>query len=305
MYLKMDKECFIEDYMKLRVIAETSLRSLFKKTAQYEKKNNKDCSQFTQEEALVMYKGFKAKSSDVLLNYNTILKAYSLWQQSNRYENGCNIYANISQDMLEPLVPEEATKLLSREDVFEIEDQLQNWTDKAIVECLWEGLAGDSMLDLVSINSDSVDVENKTVTFSDGRTFALTDRLLDFLIRAFEETEYRCYGECMRIKKLDRRGWLYKERDNAHALASDDKFFRWVYRKVQIFRDYVGIKKFTMKNLAASGMYHYLKTGVENTNMDLKRYLETDAGKMIMDKYGYSSEFRADNIVHKYRQYFR
>ena len=109
----------------------------------------------------------------------------------------------------------------------------------------------------------------------------------------------------MRIKKLDRRGWLYKERDNAHALASDDKFFRWVYRKVQIFRDYVGVKKFTMKNLSASGMYHYLKIGVENTNMELKRYLETDAGKMIMDKYGYSSEFRVDNIVHKYRQYFR
>ena len=123
MYLKMDKECFIEDYMKLRIIAETSLRSLFKKTEQYEKKNNKDCSQFTQEEALVMYKGFKAKSSDVLLTYNTILKAYSLWQQSNRYKNGCNIYANISQDMLEPLVPEESTKLLSREDVFEIENQ--------------------------------------------------------------------------------------------------------------------------------------------------------------------------------------
>lgn len=305
MYLKMDKESFIEDYMERRTVAETSLRSLFKKTEQYEKKNNKDCSQFTQEEVLAMYKGFKAKSSDVLLNYNTILKAYNQWQLENRYKGSCNVYEKISQDLLEPLVPEEATKLLTREDVYEIEDQLQNWTDKAIVECLWEGLSGNSMLDLVSINSENVDPVNKTITFFDGRTFALTDRLLDFLLRAFDEMEYLCYGECMRTKKLDHRGWLYKERDNAHALASDDKYFRWVYRKIQIFRDYVGIKKFTMKNISASGMYHYLKMGVESTDMDIKSFLQTDAGKTLMDKYGYFSEFRVDNIVHKYRQYFK
>ena len=29
--------------------------------------------------------------------------------------------------------------------------QIYNWTDKAIVECLWEGLSGNSMRDLVGI----------------------------------------------------------------------------------------------------------------------------------------------------------
>ena len=305
MYLKIDKEYFIEDYMKLRVIAETSLRSLFKKTEQYEKQNNKDCSQFTQEEALAMYKGFKAKSSDVLLNYNTILKAYSQWQQSNRYEDGSNIYAKISQNMLEPLIPEEATKLLTREDVLDIENQLLNWTDKAIVECLWEGLAGDSMLDLVSVNSKNVDVIHKVATLPDGRSFPLTDRLFELLILAFEETEYHCYGESMRTKTLSCRGYLYKERDNAHALNSDDKYFRWVYRKIQIFRDYVGIKKFTMKNIATSGMYHYLKQEIAATGLDFKSYLKTDAGGAMMDKYGYCGDNRVDNTLHKFRQHFK
>lgn len=305
MYLKMDKECFIEDYMNVRTVAKTSLRSLFKKTEPYEKENRKDCSQFTSTEILAMYKDFKSKSADVLLNYNTILKAYSKWQISNRFPDGYNFYAEISQDALIPLVPEDATKLLTREDILEIENQLLNWTDKAIVECLWEGLSGDSMLDLVSLNTACVDVEQKIVRFSDGRSFQLTDRLLELLLLAFEETEYQCYGESMRTKTLNRRGYLYKERDNAHALDSDDKYFRWVYRKIQIFRDYVGIKKFTMKNISASGMYHYLKIGTDATGLDLRNYLKSDAGSAMMDKYGYHTDNRVDNILHKYRQYFQ
>ena len=305
MYLKMDKECFIEDYMAMRTVAKTSLRSLFKKTAPYEKENGKDCSQFIRAEILAMYKGFEAKSADVLLNYNTILKAYSKWQNSNRFPDGCNFYAEISQDTLIPLVPEDAAKLLTREDILEIENQLLNWTDKAIVECLWEGLSGDSMLDLVSLSAECVDVEQKNVIFPDGRSFPLTDRLLELLLHAFEETEYQCYGESMRTKTLNRRGYLYKERENAHALDSDDKYLRWVYRKIQIFRDYVGIKKFTMKNISASGMCHYLRIETATTGLDLRNYLKSDAGAAIMDKYGYHTGNRVDNILHKYRRYFQ
>ena len=71
-----DKEEFIKDYMRSRVVAKTSLNSLFKKTTQYEEKYGKDCSQFTENEIIEMYTDFQAKSVYVLMNYNTILKAY-------------------------------------------------------------------------------------------------------------------------------------------------------------------------------------------------------------------------------------
>ena len=63
------KEGFIKDYMRSRVVAKTSLYSLFRKTEPYEKEFNKDCSQFTKEEILHIYKEFKAKSVYVLMNY--------------------------------------------------------------------------------------------------------------------------------------------------------------------------------------------------------------------------------------------
>ena len=300
MYQSDIKESFIKDYMRSRVVAQTSLYSLFRKTEIYEERVGKDCSQFTTEEALEMYTDFKAKSVYSLLNYNVILKAYCAWK---KYYHGLTTeiaYEEITMEMMKACVPKNQSKILSRDEVSEIEDQLLNWTDKAIVECLFEGLSGNSMRDLVGIEEHMIDHKTRQLIFPDGRVFALTDRLYHFLIEAFKENEYLCYGEMLRVKKLIGFGRLYKERDNAHALDSDDKFFRWVYRKVQNFRNHVGIKELTMKNISNSGLVHYLKEGIKQTGLGLKEFLLTEEGNKIMDKYGYTSEFRADNIYYRY-----
>lgn len=302
MYQSENKESFIKDYMRSRVIAETSLYSLFRKTEKYEEKFNKDCSQFTIGEALEMYTDFQAKSIYVLLNYNVILKAYCAW---NNHYNGLETeiaYDSISKNMLAPLIPEDATNILSRNDIDNIEDQLLNWTDKAIVEALFEGLSGNSMRDLISVNTEMINHKTKQIVFSDGRVFDLTDKLYSLLIESFNEVEYVCYGETMRVKKLSGIGRLYKERDNAYALESDDRNFRWIYRKIQNVRKHVGMSNLTMKNLAISGLIYYLREGMSKTGLDLKPFLLTEDGNKIMDKYGYDSAFRVDNIVNRYGQ---
>ena len=298
MYQSETKESFIKDYMKSRVVARTSLYSLFRKTAKYEDKLSKDCCQFTPDEVLEMYKDFEAKSVFVLLNYNVILKAYCAWQE---YYNGIQtemVYEGITKRMLDPLVSER--KILSREDITDIEDQLYNWTDKAIIEALFEGLSGNSMNDLVSVNEDMIDHKSKRLIFPDGRVFDLTDRLYSLLMESFRETEYMCYGHTMRIKKLIGTGCLYKERDNAHAMDSADKRFRWVYRKVQNARKHVGINDLTMKNLATAGLVYYLRKGMDQTGLELKPFLLTEMGEKILDKYGYESAFRVDNVINRY-----
>lgn len=300
MYQSETKESFIKDYMKSRVVAQTSLYSLFRKTEKYEENLNKDCCQFTQDEVLKMYEEFQAKSVFVLLNYNVILKAYCAWQ---KYYNGLETeiaYENIAKDMLAPLIPESATKILSREDITDIEDQLYNWTDKAIVEALFEGLSGNSMRDLVSVEENMIDHKRKQLIFPDGRVFDLTDKLYHLLIKSFDETEYICYGPAMKVKKLIGSGRLYKERDNAHAMDSDDKYFRWVYRKIQTARKHVGIKSLTMKNLAVAGLVYYLRKGMDQTGLELKPFLLTEMGSRLMDKYGYESAYRVDNIINRY-----
>jgi hypothetical protein len=194
-------------------------------------------------------------------------------------------------------------KFLSREDITEIEEKLYNWTDKAILECLWEGISGPSMNDLVNISKTMVNSKEKEIYFSDGRIVKLTDRLYELIMRAFEETEYMCYGETLRVKKLIGIGRLYKERDNAHAIDSDDRNFRWVYRKIQNFREHVGISGLTMKNIHISGMYYYLCQGMQETGLDLKSFLKSKDGKDLALKYGFDSEFYVDNLTHRFKEF--
>jgi hypothetical protein len=279
------------------------LYSLLRKTEPFEEKFNKDCSQFEQNEVITMYTELKAKSVSVLLNYNTILKAYCAWRRYYHKEKVTESYENITIELLKPCVPEESNKFLSIEEIIEIEDQLYNWTDKAILECLWEGISGPSMIDLVNINKSMVDFKEKEMYFSDGRIVNLTDRLCEFLSKAFDETEYMCYGETLRVKKLIGIGNLYKERDNAYATDSNDKYFRWVYRKVQNFRDHVGIPGLTMKNIHISGMYHYLCQGMQETGLDLKSFLRSEDGKRLADKYGFHSESYVDNLTHRFKDF--
>ena len=303
MYNSEMKEGFIKDYLRSRIIARTSLYSLLRKTRPFEEQNKKDCSKFNDEEILEMYKAFNAKSVYVLLNYNTILKAYCAWIRYYRKEKTTESYDNITIEHLKPCIPPNSMKFLSREEITEIEDQLYNWTDKAILECLWEGISGPSMNDLVGISISMVNSEEKRIYFSDGRIVQLTDRLYDFLIKAFEETEYMCYGETLRVKKLIGAGRLYKERDNAHATDSDDRNFRWVYRKIQNFREHVGISGLTMKNIHISGMYYYLLQGMQETGLDLKNFLRSEDGKELAIKYGFNSEFYVDNLTHRFKEF--
>lgn len=303
MYNSEMKEGFIKDYLRSRVVARTSLYSLFRKVEPFERQKKKDCSQFNKDEVLSMYSDFKAKSIYVLLNYNTILKAYCAWRRYYHKETVTESYESITIELLKPCVPEDSNKFLSREEMTEIEDQLYNWTDKAILECLWEGISGPSMNDLVRINREMVDVGEKVLYFSDGRVIHLTNRLNEFLIRAFDETEYMCYGSTLRVKKLIGVGRLYKERDNAHATDSNDRNFRWVYRKVQNFRDHVGIPGLTMKNIHISGMYHYLRQGMEETGLDLKSFLRSEDGENLAAKYGFHSESYVDNLTHRFKDF--
>lgn len=303
MYNEDLKEGFIKDYMRSRVVAQTSLYSLFRKIEPYEQKLNKDCSEFTEEEILKMYKEFGARSYYVLLNYNVILKAYCAWRKHYHKTTADIAYDNITTEMARALIPEDARKVLSREEVTEIEDQLYNWTDKAIIEALFEGLSGNSMRDLTGVERSMIIKDQRKLILPDGRVFDLTDRLCDFLIRACLEEEYVCYGDTLKVKKLSGKNKIYKERDNAHAADSDDKFFRWVYRKVMNYRKFIGIDGLTMKNLQTAGMTYYLKQGMESTGLGIKEFLLTETGQKLMDKYNYFSEHRVDNIIARYKQF--
>lgn len=301
MYEKEMKEGFCENYLRSRIIQSTSLYGLFRKIQSYEEELDKDVSEFTKDEALKMYRGLKSRSVYTLMNDNTILKAYCAWKKYYHKANVSDVFENITIEDLKPCVDKNASKLLSMEEIIEIEDQLLNVTDSAIVQCLFEAIAGPSMRDITDLHKSMLDKENQCIVFPDGRVFDISSRLCNLLEEAFEEDTYICYGKTLKAKKLQGKGKLIKERDNVYAEDSDDKRFRAIYRKIMVIRDYVGIKELTMKGIAASGFVYYLRENLKETGLEIKEYLQTESGQQLMDRYGYRSEFRIDNVIHRFK----
>lgn len=298
MYGNDQKEAFIEEYLRSKIVALTSLYAVFKKTEDFEQDLNKDVSEFSKEEILYMLKCFRSKSVNSLLNYVIILKHYSRWVTG---VVGQNDYELISKKDVIPLVNKDANILITREELDEIEVNLLNWTDKAIVELLWEGIAGPNMKEIHYFSKENVDFEKKVITTASGE-FYLTDRLKEILPKAFAETDIMSYGKTLRVFHVVGKDRIYKERANAKGITSDDISFRYVYRKIQIFREYLDIPGLTMKNLQASGLWHYLQIGLKETGLNIREFLKTKDGEMLAKKYGFG-DYWVDNIVTKYNQY--
>lgn len=297
MYNIKMKEGFIKSYMQSRVVAQTSLYSLFRKTEPFEEKHQKDCSKFTEAEILNMYKAFEARSKFTVFNYNAILKAYCAWIQYYHGLDNDIAYNNITTEMIAPLIPSDANKLLSREEIIDIEDQLYNYIDRAIIELLFAGVAGKNMEDLYSVSESCVHGDKLIIN---GKEFPMTDRLKELLPKAFAETELISYSETMRVIKVTGAGRIYKERSNARGASTEDAKFRYFYRRIQIVREYLGIPSLTMKNIAAAGLWYNLCIGMQSSGLDLRGFLRTPPGKAIALRYGFSEDYYLDNICAKY-----
>lgn len=295
------KQKFITDYMRSRIVILTSLTGLFNKTEQFERSKAKDCCSFTQEEIIKMYKEFGAKSVSVLENYNVHLKGYTAFCIHHGYGTENN-YNGITKDILmECIDPDiQKQKFITREQLDDIENELYNYTDKAICESIFCGITGKSMEDLISLRRDMITKDKKYIILDNGKQIALTDKLYNYLDLAFSEKEYICYGATIKVKKLMGNDCLYKEMDNAYALMSNDKKFRWVYRRMQIYRDYVDMPMLTMKSLHASGLLHEIKIGMQVENLGLREFLYTDKGKKLAEQYGYNSKSYVDILANKY-----
>lgn len=301
MYNENMKEGFCQDYLRSRIIQKTSLYGFFRKIEPYEEGLGKDVSEFNKQEALAMYTSLKSRSVYTLMNNNTILKAYCAWMKYHHNLKYDEIYEQITIDDLKPCVDKNANKVLSKEEIYEIEDQLLNYTDSAILQCLFEGIAGPSMRDITELNDSMLDKKNEQLVFPDGRTFNISSRLCGLLDKAFNEIKYVCYGSTMKVKKLDGKGKLFKDRDNVHAEDSDDKRFRMVYRKILVIKEYVGIKELTMKGIATSGLIYWLRKSLDETGLGLKEFLLTKDGDELMTRYGFESQFRVDNVIHRFK----
>ena len=306
MYKEVQKEEFISYYLRSRVIGENTPRTIFAFTEKFERTKGKDVSTFTKEEILEMLKAKKYRAIYSVQNMTVLLKHYTeyvkgMGRESIEYNN----YKDITKDEMQACLDENTVNslILSREDVNDIQDNMLNYTDKAILECLFSGIAGHHLTDLTSLSYKSLNQKTKQLRLTDGKIVPISQKLCYFLIRAFEETEMISYGETMRVSKMSGIGNLYKEKANAYKEANEERKFRWVLRRVVIWREHFGIPVLTMKTISLSGLVHAITEGMKETKLPLRDYLKSEYGKQLAMIWGFKAFDYVNVIYEKVRWY--
>lgn len=247
------------EYLRSKVVTPTTLNAVFKRVAPFERKLKKDVSKFNENEIVDMYQVMNFKTVKTLQNYNNYLKSYTLYMQhckGGKY----NAYEHITKEMLQQCIDEsvKANKYLSYDQFQDVKNDLLNYTDMAILECLWVGIAGKNLTDLTYLRKENINISNMTVTLKSGKVVKLYEELYNLLLKTFDETECVCYGSTIKVKPVMGAGALYKVRDNVYK-DSDDVRFRWIYRKIMTIREYLDIPELSMKTLHGVGMLHKIK----------------------------------------------
>lgn len=306
MYKEAQKEEFISYYLRSRVIGENTPKTIFAFTEEFEFKKDKDISTFDKEEILDVLKAKKYRSVYSAQNMLVILKHYTEYIIGTQKEMiSCNNFKAITkEDILLCLDAERVNSLiLSRQEIDDIQNDMLNYTDKAILECLFSGIAGKQLEDLTNLNIKSLNAAKRQLRLLDGKIISISQKLCDLLIKAFNETEMVSYGETMRISKMSGKGSLYKEKANAYKLANAERKFRWVLRRVVIWRDYFGIPVLTMKTISLSGLVHAVKVGMAQNNLSLREYLKSQDGQQLATIWGFKAFDYVNVIYEKVRWY--
>jgi len=304
-------EEFIKDYQRSRVVAVASVRATMNRALEFEKKFNKAFYEFTEDEVIDMYKTVDAISARSLQNLNLILKHAARWMLYNQQKEIGNVYDRMTKDVIQRCVniTKKEGLILSREDVNNIQNELLNDTDKAILELLFLGTGGNWLKELTFFDMSQINRKDSLIYFRTGKTIPIDDETYNLISRACKEDELISFGETMRISQVISHG-IFKQRCNALSASDNpndeqdlERRFRFVQRRLLLMSKEFGVQ-LTSGNLQSSGLLHILKQGVEETGLSFREYVKTEEAKGVARRYDLYTDLYAQILIERFEKYF-
>jgi hypothetical protein len=305
------KEEFLKEYFRSRVISTTMVNAVMNRALESEKIFKKPFYSFTRDEIMQMYTEAKAKSSRTLQNWNLTLKHAARWFLDKQGLSTDNEYETITKEDADKCIDVDAVQkmLISKEQLETIQDDLLNYTDKAILSLLFLGVGGDMLKEITFLTSDQLSSQDNKLYFRNGKIVILSDRDYDIIKNAFEEDALVSYSANSTIINVS-TGSIYKIRSN--TLTGNDnpdndedclRRMRWLHRRVTIMSDYLDIKM-TPKSINASGFWYMAHEKMKTNGIDdFREYINTDSGRRLAWRYGFKGDYYTVTLLDKFRRY--
>lgn len=304
------KEEFLKEYFRSRVVSTTMCNAVMNRALHNEHIFKKPFYTFTKEEIMQMYTNAKVKSNRTLQNWNLTLKHASRWFLNEQEQPLDNAYEAITRDDLNVCIDVKTAKqmLITEGQLRTMQDDILNYTDKAILSLLFLGVGGDMLKEITFLTEDQLSATEKKIYFRSGKMIVLSDRDFDIVRNACREdslVSYSAEGTTTSVST----GGIYKVRgntvnDNDDIKNEDDRRrrMRWLHRRINLVSQYLGVPM-TPKSINTSGLWHALQVKMKQKGVDdLKEYLSTDSGRRVCWRYGFMGEHYAATVLDKFRK---
>ena len=302
---EQDIEEFLDEYRRSRVIIETTVRATLNKVLKFEDKFQKPFYEFSEEEVLKVFTSFHTISIISLQNSNLLLKHISRWIIDKKKLNIKSTYEDITKDQLQTCVDvkKKNSLILTREDLVDIQGELLNYTDKAILELLFLGAGAYWLKELTFFDMSQANRNDGVIYFKTGKIIPIDDDTYELIRRACDEDELAAFGQTIKYYKVSadmNECWALNNLKNEDDLA---RRFRWVQRRLYLISEQLGVH-LTSGNVQMSGLLYLIKEGMSRNKMDFRSYVKTDEGMDLAKRYDFYSELAPYILIEKFGQYF-
>lgn len=185
---------------------------------------NRDVYDFNLEQTKVCLKGLARRSLQHLCSEKTMLYKYCLDAVDSKISiHNVHGIEFLGRKQIAELVCDAGiyNSYISRTEMYDIVEDLDNWSDKALFILLFKGVVDKGYSAIRSITREDIDLDKKVLNWTklkrDGSvvqcTTALSDYEVDILIKSSEETEYRMYDidtEKTILKKFSKSSYILK-----------------------------------------------------------------------------------------------
>lgn len=257
-----DKKKFINQYES--VDSQLTIYWQFLKVSDFEKNLGKDMSEMTSEEIKDMLISAECSTITSAINHINTYKRYIDFREVET--NPFYDFESFSE-LASVVIDKGKNKRYSREDLMFMIDELNNYTDQALLLALFEGIKGKSFSELLTLKRSNLSVvENQegdlyfADVYDEGtkemRKVKISKDLYKLLILADDQLAYRTNNadETVETPFNDSEFIFKKAKKGKQGGSVLDRHF--ITRKFVFFKNFFGNENLTADDILQSGMMH-------------------------------------------------
>lgn len=280
----------------------------------FEEKFGKDVYDFNQFEIMEMYEYHVWSSIDSLYNLNNRFALYADWALSKMMiRTNINYFRSFDREALQRFVVQMVIEksVITREEVLDLANQLENPSDAFILLCLFEGICGREYLEIAlaeTRNITYVDESNITMHVTDGkkeRDVRISKELYHFALEANDTLVYSpLTGDTIESINLVDGKYIINDFPGVWGTDPDKELLnrgRRIYTRLIRILKWLGTIGVNKMSLINSGIINYINTESEKLGITGEEFLKTDDGsRAAYIKTQFGKKIVRANFISKY-----